>query len=85
MQASALAESVLGDFSFKTLPSAQAYPKEDIVMALPVDVSDVPGDDNEYLKSLAQALKNSEEESTTATAALQRRIIRPMLPCLVRR
>ena len=47
MQTSALAESAFGDYAYEIAPSARAYPPDDdIVMALPVGISEVRGDDD---------------------------------------
>ena len=50
---SALAESGFGDGAVTTVPSARTYPPDDIVMALPVEVSEVPDEYSEYLRNLA--------------------------------
>ena len=55
MQTSALAESDFGDCAFTTVPSARTYPPDDIVMALPVEVSEVPDEYPENLRNLAPA------------------------------
>ena len=48
MQTSALAESGFDDYAFKTAPSARAYPPDDdVVEALPVEMSEVHEDDDQ--------------------------------------
>ncbi len=55
MQTSALAESGFGNCAFTTVPSARAYPPDDIVMALPVEVSEVTDEYPDNLRNLAPA------------------------------